>query len=181
MPWGRVDDTHYDHDKVLSIPLAVRNEAIGLYWRAISYANAKLTDGYVSAAVVAEVLNGRQELADALVKVRLWHRKRGGYVIHDFLNGFNKSRAEVESDRAKKAEAGRLGGLRSGETRRHEAGPKQRRTTNEARASGVLELPSRPVPTESESAAAAVGGPPLRARSREAEGREAAAAGRSGR
>ena len=48
MPWGRIDDTHYDHPKVMALPRAVRNAADGLYWRCISWSNAKLTDGYVA-------------------------------------------------------------------------------------------------------------------------------------
>ncbi len=154
MPWGRIDDTHYDHDKVLALPVGIRNEAIGLYWRAISYCNAKLTDGYVSASVV-EHLDGGPELAAALVRVRLWHRRRGGYVIHDFED-FNRTRSQVEDEREKKAEAGRKGGQRSGETRlskqneaapkqtrsKAEAAPKQTRSKAEARASRVLELPT---------------------------------------
>ncbi len=159
MPWGRCDDSHYDHDKVLSMPVTIRNAADGLYWRAISYCNAKLTDGFVSRSVV-EHLNGTPEQVAALVKSKLWHRVRGGYRVHDFLD-FNKSRAEVEEERARKAEAGRAGGLASGRARR---GGKQEGSNNEAGASGVLELPSRPVPSDSTQgsteALGAVGAPP---------------------
>lgn len=146
MPWGRVDDSHYDHDKVLALPVAVRNEAVGLYWRAISYSNAKLTDGVVADAIVAH-LDGRPEVVAALVTARLWHRRAGGrtYRIHDFAD-FNPTRAEVQANRDRKVEAGRLGGLRSGETRR-KANGKQNGSTTEAGASGVLELPTRPDPT----------------------------------
>lgn len=150
MPWGRVDDSHYDHDKVLALPVAVRNEAVGLYWRAISYSNAKLTDGVVSDVIVTH-LDGRPEVVAALVAARLWHRRAGGrtYRIHDFAD-FNPTRAEVQANRDRKVEAGRLGGLRSGETRRKTNG-KQGGSKPEAGASGVLELPTRPDPTDSDT------------------------------
>lgn len=133
MPWGWIDDGFYDHDKVLEMPVALRNEACGLYWRAISYCNAKLTDGVVSESVVV-LLDGRPDAVDALLAARLWHRRRGGgYIVHDFLEGYNKSRAEVLAIRAKKAAAGRLGGQKSGEARRNRKPSKR-----EAGASSVV-------------------------------------------
>jgi hypothetical protein len=161
MPWGRVDDSHYDHDKVLRMPIEVRNAADGLYWRAISYCNAKLTDGFVPDAVVAH-LNGTPDQVAALVKVRLWHHVKGGFRVHDFSD-FNHTRDEVETARAKKVEAGRLGGLKSGAARRtHETNQKskQNRSTREAgaspskreaRATPVLELPTESTSTAVEA------------------------------
>ncbi len=144
MPWGTIDDRFYDHDKVLAIPVRMRNEAVGLYWRAISYCNAKLTDGVIPEPIVAH-LDGTPAAAAALVTAKLWHRRRGGYVVHDFLDGYNRSRAEVEAGHRKKAEAGRLGGKKSGEARR-----KQPASTVEAPASPPV--PGRlNSPSESES------------------------------
>jgi hypothetical protein len=145
MPWGRVDDTFYDHDKVLNLPVEVRNRACGLYWRAISYSNAKLTDGRLTPAIVA-LLDGCDADAEALVRARLWRRTRsGGYSIHDFAE-FNKTRAEVLVERQKKVDAGRSGGLASGRAR-----AKQKASENEAGASPVLEADAKqkgtPVPT----------------------------------
>jgi hypothetical protein len=131
---------------VLGIPLAVRNDACGLYWRAISYCNAKLTDGFVAEAVVHH-LDGSDASVDALVAAKLWHRRRGGYVVHDFLDGYNRSRQEVERGHRKKAEAGRLGGKRSGEARR-----KQNGSTSEAGASSLVDVRlNSPSPSESDS------------------------------
>lgn len=141
MAWGKVDDGFYDHDKVLEMPSAIRNEACGLYWRAISFCNAKLTDGVISESIV-EHLNGRQEVVAELLRVRLWNRRTTGkgFLVHDFAD-HNRTRAEVEADRDKKQAAGRLGGFRSGEARRKQ-GAQQSGSKREARAHKVVELPS---------------------------------------
>lgn len=157
MPWGKVDDNHYDHPKVLSIPRAIRNAADGLYWRAISRCNRTLSDGWMTAGDL-DVIDSDPELVDALVTAGLWERKPDGRLrIHDYL-AHNKSKAEVLRERRAKEEAGRAGGLASGRVRAKQTG-KQKRSNNEAGASRVLqanangieapgvELPSSPVPT----------------------------------
>lgn len=65
-----------------------------------------------------------QRDADRLVEIGVIRRTDDGYYLPGFLKR-NKSRAQVEAESAKKAEAGRKGGIRSGETRRTEANAKQ--------------------------------------------------------
>ena len=136
MPWGRCDDSFYDHPKVRRLSPAMRLAACGLYWRAISFCNRHLTDGRLGIEDV-EFLDGTPDLAAELVRVGLWD-DRSGLRVHDYLT-FNKSRAQVLKERRIKAKAGQAGGVASGRSRR-EANAKQG-------ASGLVELPSRPVPS----------------------------------
>jgi len=149
MPWGRVDDSFYDHPKLDRLG-SLRLSAIGLYWLAVSWSNRYLTDGHLPSDRVRR-LGATLRQAEALVAADLWHPARvqcqsedcpppedEGYRIHDFWT-FNKSRRQVTKERADKSEAGRQGGLNSGVSRR-EAGTKHSAST-------VLDvrLNSRPV------------------------------------
>jgi hypothetical protein len=107
MPWGRVDDKHWHHEKILELEDDLRKGCIALYWLAISWCNDRLTDGRVPAGTV-RTLGGDREEADELVRVGLWEVDGRGYRVHDFLD-FNKSKVQVETERAQRIEAGRLG------------------------------------------------------------------------
>lgn len=97
MPWFRLDDSFHSHPKVI----AAGNEAAGLFVRCGTYAAEHLTDGYLDRDIV--LLYGNPELAAVLVRVRLWHPRRRGWLIHDYLD-YNPSREEVERDRKSGAE-----------------------------------------------------------------------------
>jgi hypothetical protein len=97
MPWFRLDDSFDTHPKVIT----AGNEAVGLYIRCGTYAARHLTDGFVPRDTV--LLYGSPALADALVRVKLWHRARGGWTIHDYLD-YNPSREAVENERKAAAE-----------------------------------------------------------------------------
>jgi hypothetical protein len=97
VPWFRLDDSFHSHPKVI----AAGNEAIGLYVRSGTYAAEHLTDGFVSKDIA--LLYGDETLAGALVRVKLWHRARGGWTIHDYLD-YNPSREDVERERKQAAE-----------------------------------------------------------------------------
>jgi len=76
--------------------------AVGLYTMAIGYARQHFTNGRIDdeflgtfppetdAFFVAKVLSSR--------RIRLWHRVKGGYLIHDFLE-FNHSADKVKRQR----------------------------------------------------------------------------------
>ena len=102
MPWGRLDDSLYDHPKLDRIPLDQRLAAIGLWARAISWCNRFLTDGHLPRGRV-EKLDGTLELADILVGAGLFEAVATGYQVHDFLE-FNDARAVVIERREKEAE-----------------------------------------------------------------------------
>ena len=127
MPWFRLDDSFDTHPKVLM----AGNEAVGLYIRCGTYAARNLTDGFVGEEIV--LLYGSDSLAATLVRVGLWHRARGGWMIHDYLD-YNPSREEVLSKRRIRAEAGRIGGVASGKAR----------SKPEAKRSPTVEPPARP-------------------------------------
>lgn len=119
MPWGRLDDSLYDHPKLdefpsdeptlrrivdsLSLEDLVRLAGLGLWARAISYSNRHLTDGQLTRSTVVRRLGGSAELADAVSHAELFDSSQNGYAIHDFL-AFNDSRQEVLERRQKEAD-----------------------------------------------------------------------------
>lgn len=130
MPWFPVDDSFHSHPKVLATSPA----ALGLWVVAGSWSNSHLTDGRVPDHVLPLLLPGAAKLAGELVTTGLWKRTRGGYVFHDWLEwGSKRTAAQVRDLRAKRAVAGRKGGLASGKTR------SKPRSKPEANASQVLE------------------------------------------
>lgn len=155
MPWFRLDDSFHSHPKVI----AAGNEAVGLYVRSGTYAAQHLTDGFIpeEIAVLYGALapgsrpnprTGKPEaLAETLVKTKLWHRTRGGWTIHDYLD-YNPSREAVENERTQKAERQK----RWRDSRR-------RRVTNPSEdASGdAAPPPPRPAPKEAGRAGPAPG------------------------
>lgn len=145
MTWFKVDDTFHSHPKVL----ATEPAALGLWVVAGTWSSANLTDGFVPDHVLPRLLEGGAELARKLVSSGLWRRAKGGYQFHDWTD-YNPTGAQVREQRAKKAEAGRQGGVASGKSRRgSKQTTKQTRSTVEADASGLVEPPTRPDPLPS--------------------------------
>lgn len=97
MPWFRLDDSFHSHPKVIS----AGNEAVGLFVRCGTYAAEHLTDGFLPKDVV--LLYGSGALAEKLTGAKLWHRTRGGWTIHDYLD-YNPSKEAVENEREKAAQ-----------------------------------------------------------------------------
>lgn len=141
MVWFKVDDRLHSHPKALATSLA----ALGLWTLAGSWSSDHLQDGFVSDQAVSQLSRGANELADELVAAGLWRRVRGGYRFHQWHEDGdgtprNPTRKQVEQDRAKRAAAGRLGGLASGKKR------SKRQADAEASASRIVEPPTRPDP-----------------------------------
>lgn len=97
MPWFKVDDSFHSHPKVI----AAGNEAVGLFSRCGSYAAQHLTDGFIPEEVA--LLYGSRELAEVLVRTKLWRRVRGGWKMPDYLD-YNPSKESVENERRVNAE-----------------------------------------------------------------------------
>lgn len=117
-------------------------EARWLFIVGLCHAAEYLTDGLLRKSDVTPLTTGLRQpnlAIQQLVRAGLWDKVRDGYRIHDFLD-YNPSADEVKSKRAVRAYAGRLGGQRSGASRRGK---------NEANASQVLEAKSNPVPVPS--------------------------------
>ena len=123
MTWFKIDDGFYMNMKVVE----AGNAAVGLWVRAGAWCSQQLTDGYVP-DVVARMLGTVDEI-DSLVDAELWRCVGGGYQFPDWLE-YNPSSDEVKADKARRREAGKVGGVRSGAVRR---------STNEASASTISE------------------------------------------
>lgn len=134
--WFKVDDKFHQHSKVRKV-LAEEPAALALWVVAGSWSSDNLQDGFVPDHQLQWLLPARaDELAHKLVTARLWRRVRGGYQFHDFAD-WNKTKEEVLALREARAEAGRKGGVNSGDTRSNgqasasanaEAKTKQKRT-----------------------------------------------------
>jgi len=110
--WYKVDDQLHSHPKARRAGL----EAMGLWTLAGSHCMSYLTDGFVEAWFVESWPHGT-DLAKVLVREGLWREAEGGWRFHDW-GVYQPTRHEIESKREARAEAGRKGGLRSGESRR---------------------------------------------------------------
>lgn len=123
MPWFPVDDGFHSHPKRLAISLA----AVGLWTVAGSWSSAHPNDGVVPDAYLESLSPDAPMLAAELVAAGLWRRRRGGYQFHDWFDWGSKRTAEEQRElRAKRAEAGRKGGVNSGNARsKRQAKPKQ--------------------------------------------------------
>jgi hypothetical protein len=119
------------------------NEAFGAWTRMVSHCGEFLTDGFIDDAVAMSIA-GKRRVLDKLVAVRFLDRVEGGYCVHDYLD-WNPSAAKVREQRrvksAQKAEAGRLGGVRSGEAR-----AKQTTKQNEAEGQAEMKRNEAPLP-----------------------------------
>lgn len=127
MPWSKLDDNIFEHPKMLR----AGEDAANLYVRGLVYCNRFLTDGRIEAEVLPAITRKREapRLAADLVRVGLWEtHPDGGWLVHDF-HEHNPTAEEVAEKRAalaaKRSEAGKRGGMRSGETRSNEAKRKQ--------------------------------------------------------
>lgn len=144
MAWFKVDDNLLSHPKVLMMPRSVRMHCLGLWILVGSWSSSHLTDGHVPGFVL-EDLGGIPELRDELIRVGLWVSDGAeGIVFHDWCD-YQPTREEVLAKRENvskaRSDAGRMGGVKSGEAR-----AKQTRSKTEAKAK-QNEAPTRPDPT----------------------------------
>lgn len=157
MTWFKVDDKLHDHRKAR----AAGATAMGVWCLAGSWAADNLTDGFIPATILPRW--GRPRDAKRLVDVGLWHTDEQdgekGWRFHEWHER-QPSRAQKLAERAAKQEAGRAGGLRSGQSRREAKGKQS--------ASDLVEPPTRPVPSRPTGADAPVAPPPASTRKRPA-------------
>ncbi|RBQ00050.1 hypothetical protein [Bifidobacterium xylocopae] len=114
MTWFKVDDNLPRNPKMIQASLS----AIGLWVEAGAWASASQTDGQVLKRVLRTLHpDATEEDAQTLVDVGLWEDNGDYWQIHDFLD-YNPSKDEVEAEKARKTAAGKLGGIRSGKSRR---------------------------------------------------------------
>jgi hypothetical protein len=105
-----------EHPKML----AVAKENRWAWMEVLAYCRRNLTDGFLPEIIAARLNITRVELMD-LTYAGLLDEVPGGWRMHDFLD-YNPSREQIEAKRAelseKRARSGRIGGMRSGESRR---------------------------------------------------------------
>ena len=111
MSWFRLDDKFHSNQKVI----AARNAAVGLYVRCGTWSADQGTEGRIPSHV-ALMFGTKAEIA-RVSAAGLWQPTDYGYLIRDYLE-YNLSNEEVADRRDKRAEAGRAGGIKSGESRR---------------------------------------------------------------
>lgn len=128
MSWGRIDDNFWCHEKTEALREANEYAALALWGLVISFTGQKrrsrITVGE-AAMLLCCASDCAEAACEALAKQNLFERDsassllRKQYVVHDWKEYRSKSEA--------KANAGRQGGVKSGESRRSnvEANPKQ--------------------------------------------------------
>lgn len=153
MAWAKIDDEFHRHPKARAAGLRGR----ALYVAGLCWANYQRSDGRIEdrdLAIVAAEAEVSPATAKKLVEIGLWDRVDGGYQIHDFLE-HNFSAEQMEERRAKRASAGRRGGIRSGHVRRSKSddrpdpepppGEASAEANAEANASANGEAPANPM------------------------------------
>lgn len=143
MTWARVDDAWWCHPKVLTLDLDAR----GLWISALSWSCQQQTD--LIPESIVRMCGDDGTAAKKLVAAGLWDEHAAGWLVHDW--------DDYQSERAKKAAAGRKGGKKSGESRRgtppdeadgSASGEADEGASDEADGGGSSEAgPSRPGPT----------------------------------
>lgn len=142
MTWAKFDDQLHCHPKLAKLG-HYQLPCIGLQLLAVCWSNATLSDGHIPRAQIFKLCGDIEmllpsgkpwELVNPLVDAEIWEEcaehDSGGttvdcYVIHDYLD-YNPSRVSVLRDRVAlseaRAEAGRLGGVKSAEARKKKYG-----------------------------------------------------------
>lgn len=112
MPWAKLDDSFWGNPKVDAASLG----AVGAYARSLSYVAQHLTDGHIPYGAALYMTKGEADVLAELVDRGFWAKNGDGFVIPDYLE-YNPTKAEVESQRRARSEAGKRGGLASGKAR----------------------------------------------------------------
>lgn len=149
MSWVKLDDQFPQHPKLVEAgPLG-----LSLFVAGLCYCSRYLTDGFIPRQAVGTLLDfsgiwsdlvssmgeaNAKQIASVLVGVGLWDASENGYLVHDYL-AYNPSKEQVLATREARSEAGKEGGLKSGQARRQaqrskiEAKPKQNASKSEPR------------------------------------------------
>ena len=110
--WARFDD-QFDRDEDIE-DYGIPASALGLFACSITFCSRRLTDGYVPLDKAQKLPGGDDEFnITKLLDAGWWTKVEDGYYVVSFLK-YNPSKAEVEEQRDKKSQAGRM----SGESRR---------------------------------------------------------------
>jgi hypothetical protein len=154
MSWLRLDDKIATHRKTVQ----VGNEAFGAWVRMAAHCQGHATDGRITRAE-ARVF-GDDTIIERLIDVGFLDAIDGEadvFDVHDLLD-WNFTAEEARARREKRSSAGKLGGKKSGQVRRHvtnrskrEANAKQTRSKVEANDEANAEVPTKQTRTPSPS------------------------------
>jgi len=146
MAWVKLDDQARQHRKIL----AAGPVGAWLWVCGLMYCNSqKARDGFIPEAVVPVLypIRGVKREALRLVSVGLWTRTVEGFVVHDY-HDYQPTHEESEATSNARSLAGKLGGIRSGESRRSKVASNDEANTKQLASSKTNPVPSRPVPSE---------------------------------
>ena len=104
MPFFRVDDTFHSHPKTVAL-LADPDggqAAVGTWALCGSWCGEQLTNGRLSLAVVVHH-GGTEAQAEALIRARLWERRKGAYLFHNWKK-WNPTKEQTLAKRKANAE-----------------------------------------------------------------------------
>lgn len=133
MAWARISDDFHDHSKVAELTVDLEGLAsLGLWTLALSWVRAdRRRAGIVPTGIAMRFSAGHgKQLASRLVQASLWDEIPGGWRFHDFEDIYTP-----EDLAQKRAEAGRMGGRRSGQVRRERASGSKNEATSKQSAS----------------------------------------------
>lgn len=102
MTWVKVDDSLPNHPKFIGMSDA----ALAAWLRGLLYSSAYLLDGFVPAHAVSVI--GKPKACAELVARGAWLDADAGWLIANYAE-HQRTREEVDRDRAKKAKAGSKG------------------------------------------------------------------------
>lgn len=104
--WSRLDDQFWSDPRVEK----AGNEAAGAFCRMLSYCGDQLTDGVITHGVASYI--ARPKIIDRLAEFGFIVKRGDDWLVPNYLE-FNPPRSEVEAKREARAEAGRIGGMKS--------------------------------------------------------------------
>jgi hypothetical protein len=110
--WSKLDDGFWMHPKIVR----AGNEQAGIFCRCLSYCGAYLTDGLIPEPVAVSIAGSKKAL-EATISLGLLDRLESGSVLVRDYAHYNPLRDEVETQREKRRDAGRRGGIASGQAR----------------------------------------------------------------
>jgi hypothetical protein len=147
--WFKVDDQFWHHPKTAQLSLA----AVGLWVRAGCWSAQNLTDGFVPDWALPMFMREQVDgLEFELVGGGLWVPVNGGYIFHDWKE-YQPTAEQVRALRAVRSDAGKEGGLRSGQARRSKTEANASRVGSSKREAKANPGPV-PVPTSKSKALA---------------------------
>lgn len=127
MTWVRIESGFLRHRKIIDLPVGAKM----LFVAGLCHSAETGTDGHITAAalrILAAELDVKSTLSKALEDAGLWHKREGGWDIHDYL-GYQPS---AEDERRRRREnADRMQAWRETKKRRRDGRSNNARNTSQ--------------------------------------------------